>query len=167
MASLNPTSAGDLILDRGTFLDRKMIEMQQRQQEIEKRRMAIGEDRMIYCEWLQINAMEIRVSFLSTPWREKVQDIDAGTLEVMVHYLGSFSNLDSAPIKLNALILQRPFCPRVSLQNTIVQHYIRQALSEWYKVEFILLFFNIFYYIYIFFFSFLFFSFFCFRSYLY
>ena len=61
---------------------------------------------------------------------------DYSNILLKVHYLGSFSNLESAPIKLNALILQRPFCPMSSLRSTITQHYMRQGLTEWYKVKF-------------------------------
>jgi hypothetical protein len=123
-------------MTREDFVEKKILDEYAEKQQLEKKRTSSGDDdRMIYCEWMQINAMVIYVSFLSTPWREKSVGADTNAVELMVHYLGSFSNLESAPIKLNALILQRPFCPKGSLQNTIVQHYVRQALSEWYKVS--------------------------------
>jgi len=127
-------TADDFVMARDAFLEKQLVYSYYSQQEREKRVGGEVNDAMIYAEWFQINAMIIYISFLSTPWRERTQGADANVVELMVHYLGSFSNLEKAPVKLNALILQRPFCPMSSLQSTITQHYIRQGLTEWYKI---------------------------------
>eukprot|EP00008_Paramoeba_atlantica_P001223 CAMPEP_0201501974 /NCGR_PEP_ID=MMETSP0151_2-20130828/83881_1 /ASSEMBLY_ACC=CAM_ASM_000257 /TAXON_ID=200890 /ORGANISM="Paramoeba atlantica, Strain 621/1 / CCAP 1560/9" /LENGTH=1102 /DNA_ID=CAMNT_0047895529 /DNA_START=905 /DNA_END=4213 /DNA_ORIENTATION=- len=128
-------TADALVTDRANFLDKELTKALQLREEREKKiGVAKEADVMVYSEWIQINAMVVCVSFLSTPWREMTQGTDSNVIELMVHYLGSFSNLEAAPIKLNALYIQRPFCTMSNLQNTIIQHYIRQGLSEWYKI---------------------------------
>jgi vacuolar protein sorting-associated protein 13A/C len=48
--------------------------------------------------------------------------------------IGFAANIDDAPIKLNALILERPFLTWDELLNRIKIHYIRCGTSEVYKV---------------------------------
>ena len=92
-------------------------------------------ERMMYCEWLQINSMKAHITFQSTPWRDRsVSGTDTTVLERMLYHLGSFSNLDAAPFKLNSLCLERSFNTLTRLQQTIIAHYTRQAIGEWYKI---------------------------------
>ena len=74
--------------DRANFLDKELTKALQLREEREKKiGVAKEADVMVYSEWIQINAMVVCVSFLSTPWREMTQGTDSNVIELMVCYL--------------------------------------------------------------------------------
>lgn len=55
----------------------------------------------------------------------------SGVISYLITLLGdTFANLDNAPIRLNALIIQEAFCEMSDLQSRIQTHYTRQVIQE-------------------------------------
>jgi vacuolar protein sorting-associated protein 13A/C len=96
----------------------------------------------VYFELMQLHPIRINFSFLfnledtspttsiSTQTRQENQTL------LILQTIGAHlhANIDQAPIRLNALILQHVFLGREALLETIQKHYKKSAVSELYKL---------------------------------
>eukprot|EP00743_Colponemidia_sp_Colp-15_P008438 GILK01009172.1.p1 GENE.GILK01009172.1~~GILK01009172.1.p1 ORF type:complete len:1282 (+),score=242.95 GILK01009172.1:355-3846(+) len=84
--------------------------------------------RKVYFAFLQIHPVDVRVSFVSS--------LGSGSLfQNIIADLGIvLTSIDSAPLRLNSLVIEHSFESRTSLVSRITKHYARQALVEVYKI---------------------------------
>lgn len=84
-------------------------------------------------EYVYFNKLELHPIKLDFTFRyNRGAKVSAALLALRA--IGFAANIDDAPIKMNALILERPFLTWDELFNRIKIHYIRSSTSEVYKV---------------------------------
>ena len=88
---------------------------------------------MVYFQLLHINPIRINLTFLTLGVSEEM-DYEPGALEKILRAGGFLANIDGAPLRLNGLILEHPFCTQEELVSRIVKHYTFQGMQELYKI---------------------------------
>ncbi|KAF0982041.1 hypothetical protein FDP41_011902 [Naegleria fowleri] len=90
-------------------------------------------DRMIYFELLQLHPIKLNLSFVFN----EIPNDEEQDLSIILRTLGArlSMNIDEAPIRLNALILNHPpLSSRIQLVENIKAHYTRYAISEMFSI---------------------------------
>ena len=93
---------------------------------------AVGEGMMLYFEWLQINAIQVNLSFITLG--AKSQSGGGGYLEAMLRTGGFLANIDNVPLRLNGLLFEHPFCSQSELIGRITSHYTDAGMREVFKI---------------------------------
>ena len=105
--------------------------------------------RKVYLELLHINPIQVNLSFVTVPAKDEVyafRTLSAGhtnrppyiyreenPVRWAIGALGvgiKIPNIDNAPIRLNALILQHPFATQKDLMQRVAAYYQQQAILE-------------------------------------
>ncbi|PRP88859.1 hypothetical protein PROFUN_00327 [Planoprotostelium fungivorum] len=90
--------------------------------------------RKMYFKLLVLNPIKLNLTFTMLS-NEYPYIFRCGVISYLITLLGdTFANLDNAPIRLNALIIQEAFCEMSDLQSRIQTHYTRQVIQEVYKI---------------------------------
>jgi len=91
-----------------------------------------------YFEGLELHPVKVNLTFKFTQLQDESDMGDGqslkGRLYNMLKSLGFLTNIDEAPICLNALILEHPLMTKEALQDRIVKHYTRCGTYELYKI---------------------------------
>src|SRR5690606_15543567 len=86
-----------------------------------------------YFEKLELHPIKITVTFRFS--RTEREEIQKNPILLFLDGLGvTLVNIDEAPLKLNALILQHPFLSSNDLIDRIKKHYTKAATTEFYKI---------------------------------
>ena len=96
--------------------------------------------RQLYGDLIMLNPIQVNVSFATSP--TTIEEVESGSsssnpIAYIVRTLGvTLANIDNAPLKLNALVLENVFATQDELVGKIVHHYTMQGIRESYKVGF-------------------------------
>lgn len=102
---------------------------------------------MYYFELFHLNPIKVLVTFMtsidldanmeqSAPSDDESgggNDATSGLAEIL-GYVGILTDIERAPLELNALVLQNPFCSRNDLMDRITKHYTLAGLRQAYKI---------------------------------
>ena len=91
-----------------------------------------GSSGALYFDLLHINPIRINLSFITTGGYTDLQE--SSVLEKTLRAGGFLANIDSAPLRLNGLIIKNPISSQDQLISRIVTHYKHQVLTEMYKL---------------------------------
>ena len=75
-----------------------------------------------------LNPLRVQLSF------EYVPGIDYRPLHKVLSWTGGLTNIDEAPVKLNALVLRNCFCRRQQFISLISRHYLGQLQGQIYSL---------------------------------
>jgi hypothetical protein len=99
---------------------------------------------MYYFELFHLNPVKVLVSFMTSidldaseeekNGEEDDEDRAGGGLSEILGYVGILTDIERAPIELNALMLQNPFCNKNELMERITKHYTMAGLKQAYKI---------------------------------
>eukprot|EP00736_Rhodelphis_marinus_P007126 Rmarinus@m.9219 len=95
-----------------------------------------GDAKKVYFEILQLHPLKFTLSF-SVKSEQKLSGggKTVNPANALLDMIGvSLSNIDEAPVGLNALVLEHPFESKAALQKRVLKHYERQALFEVHKI---------------------------------
>eukprot|EP01094_Clydonella_sp_ATCC50884_P020473 TRINITY_DN4260_c0_g2_i1.p1 TRINITY_DN4260_c0_g2~~TRINITY_DN4260_c0_g2_i1.p1 ORF type:complete len:3475 (-),score=1195.12 TRINITY_DN4260_c0_g2_i1:66-10490(-) len=92
-----------------------------------------ADDMMLYFRWLQINAIEVHLSFLTLGAGSQSNE-GGGYLEAMLRTGGFLANIDNVPLRLNGLLFEHPFCSQGELISRITAHYTDAGMREVFKI---------------------------------
>jgi len=91
-----------------------------------------------YFEDFELHPVRVNLTFKFTQLGQDEMDEDSqslkGRLYNMMKSLGFLTNVDDAPICLNALLLRHPLLTKEALQDRIMKHYTRCGTYELYKI---------------------------------
>ena len=98
---------------------------------------------MVYFEKLEIHSVKMNISLYTPPYREK--DDEYAIYKLIGGIVPAVPNIDSAPLKLNALvnsagqchqfqILEHPFTTADDLFSRISSHYVTQIIKGSYRL---------------------------------
>eukprot|EP00736_Rhodelphis_marinus_P009680 Rmarinus@m.7884 len=93
--------------------------------------------RRVYFELLQLHPVKANVSLTNVPPPRQLFDEGIAIANPVSSFLGTFGGLmqvDRAPLRLNALVLEHPFESTRALSERIGKHYFRELLVEFYKI---------------------------------
>lgn len=102
---------------------------------------------MYYFELFHLNPIKVLVTFMTSMDLDANSeqnasgddesgggnDATAGLAEIL-GYVGILTDIERAPIELNALVLQNPFCSKNDLMERITKHYTLAGLRQAYKI---------------------------------
>lgn len=104
---------------------------------------------MFYFELFHLNPIKVLVSFMtsidldanmeggtagSDEGGSNTADAGVGGLAEILGYVGILTDIERAPIELNALMMKNPFCSKNDLLERITKHYTRAGLKQAYKI---------------------------------
>lgn len=91
-----------------------------------------------YFEAFELHPVRVNLTFKFTQLGQDEMDENSqslkGRLYNMMKSLGFLTNIDDAPICLNALLLRHPLMTKEALQDRIMKHYTRCGTYELYKI---------------------------------
>jgi hypothetical protein len=91
------------------------------------------EGQLMYFKVLVIYPIKLRVTYVAS--RLAVHNLQKfATVSRLLDRTGSLANVDSAPLNLNGLMLEHPFCSQPELVNRIWQHYTTACVKEMFKI---------------------------------
>jgi len=105
----------------------------------------LSDSDMYYFELFHLNPVKVLVSFMTSidldasSTEQKNEDEEEGEnssngLAEILGYVGILTDIERAPIELNALMLQNPFCNKNDLMQRITKHYTLAGLKQAYKI---------------------------------
>lgn len=85
--------------------------------------------KMMYFRLFHLNPIKINFTFTNKPGAvlNLPRNVGSSLIESLV---GTLANVDNAPLRFNALLLDNPFCTKSALVHMIMMHYTRQAVTE-------------------------------------
>lgn len=101
---------------------------------------------MYYFELFHLNPIKVLITFMTSMdldanMEQGSGDDDSGGgndatsgLAEILGYVGVLTDIERAPIELNALMLHNPFCSRNDLMDRITKHYTLAGLRQAYKI---------------------------------
>jgi hypothetical protein len=95
---------------------------------------------MYYFELFHLNPIKVLVTFMTSmdldasATDQQEESGDPSGLAEILGYVGILTDIERAPIELNALMLQNPFCSRKDLMDRITKHYTLAGLKQAYKI---------------------------------
>ena len=86
-------------------------------------------EKMMYFRLFHLNPIKINFTFTNKPGAvlNLPRNVGSSLIESLV---GALANVDNAPLRFNALLLDNPFCTKGALVSMIISHYTRQAVTE-------------------------------------
>lgn len=98
--------------------------------------LVIKASKKLYFHILELHPIQVNVTFKYN--KHEFQQVDGesnNALTILLDSIGiTVSNVDNAPIKLNALILEHPFVSMNELIDRLKKHYTRAGIIELYKI---------------------------------
>lgn len=93
------------------------------------------DSKKMYFKTLQLHPAKVNLTFTNNMNTQGNDAFQKNPVIIFLKTIGfAVANIDNAPLKLNALILQHPFMSRAALQDRIIKHYKRAVLGEFYKL---------------------------------
>eukprot|EP01114_Cavostelium_apophysatum_P004048 TRINITY_DN1418_c0_g1_i1.p1 TRINITY_DN1418_c0_g1~~TRINITY_DN1418_c0_g1_i1.p1 ORF type:complete len:3212 (-),score=1062.70 TRINITY_DN1418_c0_g1_i1:26-9661(-) len=135
--TISPQSVpnGDLITKYKTiFPDYKKNETRVYDGQVQHDVVRPQEEKYMYFKIFLLNPIKLNITFNMTPGSLNTGSSN-NPLRIAVQLVGNtFANLDNAPLRLNALMIEEAFTTQKELVSRITQHYTRQGMQEVYKI---------------------------------
>eukprot|EP01012_Entosiphon_sulcatum_P033873 TRINITY_DN428_c0_g1_i2.p1 TRINITY_DN428_c0_g1~~TRINITY_DN428_c0_g1_i2.p1 ORF type:complete len:2501 (+),score=328.37 TRINITY_DN428_c0_g1_i2:171-7673(+) len=108
-----------------------LAEFLEKETPVYRREDFIDNSRRLFFHLLQLHPFRMNLTYIS----DQNTTASSNPLVVFISTVGmAVANIDNAPLKFNALILDNPFGTQQELIGEIRKHYVRQGLMEAYKV---------------------------------